>query len=308
MASTFTTRIRLNKQGDGDNPNSWGTVLNDGALNLIDDAIGAYTPVTIGPNAVVTLTANDGTSDTARSAFIEIVGSVGGAHDTITIQIPSSISKSYVINNKVSANTTATDVVKIQNTGVGSGYTVPFGSIGVVITNGTSVFPTNTAGLGFGTAANADIGVCATNVADVSLGDLRYVRTSATSSIVGANLNIKQGQLIVGTSSRAYNPITTVTDATSIAIDFSKGNNFLVTIGGNRTLELPTNCTAGQTGQIHIIQDGTGSRTLAYNTAWQFVSAAVPTLSTGSSDVDILCYVARSATTIDAVLLKNFDR
>jgi len=308
MASTFTTRIRLNKQGDGDNPNSWGTVLNDGALNLIDDAIGAYTPVTIGANAVVTLTANDGASDTARSAFIEILGSVGGSHDTITIQIPSSISKSYVINNKVSANTTATDVVKIQNAGVGSGYTVPFGSIGLVITNGTSVFPTNTAGLGFGTAANADIGVCATNVADVSLGDLRYVRTSVTSSIVGANLNIKQGQLIVGTSSRAYNPITTVTDATSIAIDFSKGNNFLVTIGGNRTLELPTNCTAGQTGQIHIIQDGTGSRTLAYNTAWQFVSAAVPTLSTGASDVDILCYVARSATTIDAVLLKNFDR
>ena len=308
MASSYTTRIRLNKQGDGDNPNSWGTVLNDGALNLIDDAIGAYTPVTIGANAVVTLTANDGASDTARSAFIEILGSVGGSHDTITIQIPSSISKSYVINNKVSANTTATDVVKIQNAGVGSGYTVPFGSIGLVITNGTSVFPTNTAGLGFGTAANADIGVCATNVADVSLGDLRYVRTSATSSIVGANLNIKQGQLIVGTSSRAYNPITTVTDATSIAIDFSKGNNFLVTIGGNRTLELPTNCTAGQTGQIHIIQDGTGSRTLAYNTAWQFVSAAVPTLSTGASDVDILCYVARSATTIDAVLLKNFDR
>jgi hypothetical protein len=308
MASSYTTRIRLNKQGDGDNPNSWGTVLNDGALNLIDDAIGAYTPVTIGANAVVTLTANDGASDTARSAFIEILGSVGGSHDTITIQIPSSISKSYVINNKVSANTTATDVVKIQNAGVGSGYTVPFGSIGLVITNGTSVFPTNVTGLGFGTAANADIGVCATNVADVSLGDLRYVRTSVTSSIVGANLNIKQGQLIVGTSSRAYNPITTVTDATSIAIDFSKGNNFLVTIGGNRTLELPTNCTAGQTGQIHIIQDGTGSRTLAYNTAWQFVSAAVPTLSTGSSDVDILCYVARSATTIDAVLLKNFDR
>ena len=192
MASSYTTRIRLNKQGDGDNPNSWGTVLNDGALNLIDDAIGAYTPVTIGANAVVTLTANDGASDTARSAFIEILGSVGGSHDTITIQIPSSISKSYVINNKVSANTTATDVVKIQNAGVGSGYTVPFGSIGLVITNGTSVFPTNTAGLGFGTAANADIGVCATNVADVSLGDLRYVRTSATSSIVGADLHKNQ--------------------------------------------------------------------------------------------------------------------
>ena len=308
MSSSYTSRIRLNKQGDGDNPNTWGTVLNDGALNLIDDAIGAYTPVTIGADAVVTLSAVDGASDKARSAFIEILGSVGGSHDTITIQIPSSISKSYVINNKVSANTTATDVVKIQNAGVGTGYTVPFGSIGLVITNGTSVFPTNATGLNLGTAASADIGVCATNIADVSLGDLRYVRTSATSSIVASDLHIKQGSLIIGTSSRAYNPILTLTDAASIAVDFSKGNNFLVTIGGNRTLELPTNCTAGQSGQVHIIQDGSGSRTLAYNTAWQFVSAAVPTLSTGASDVDILCYVARSATTIDAVLLKNFDR
>ena len=31
MASTYTTRIRLVKQGDGDNPNTWGTVLNDGS-------------------------------------------------------------------------------------------------------------------------------------------------------------------------------------------------------------------------------------------------------------------------------------
>ena len=28
MASTYTTRIRLEKQGDGENPNSWGDILN----------------------------------------------------------------------------------------------------------------------------------------------------------------------------------------------------------------------------------------------------------------------------------------
>ncbi len=92
-----------------------------------------------------------------------------------------------------------------------------------------------------------------------------------------------------------------------MAVNFSLGNNLLVTIGGNRTLEAPTNCTAGQSGQIHIIQDGTGSRTLAYNGVYQFVSGASPTLSTGASDVDILMYTARSATTVAAVLLKNFD-
>ena len=87
-----------------------------------------------------------------------------------------------------------------------------------------SVYSTNAAGLGLGTAASADVGVCATNVADVSLADLRYVRTSATANttssvetlIVEARKSLK-----VGTSARAYNPITTLTDAASIAVDFA---------------------------------------------------------------------------------------
>ena len=39
MASSYTSRIRLTKQGDGDNPNTWGTVLNDQVIDIIDDAI-----------------------------------------------------------------------------------------------------------------------------------------------------------------------------------------------------------------------------------------------------------------------------
>ena len=310
MAATYTSKIRLTQQGDGDNPNSWGTVLNNGVTSLVDDAIAAYTTIEIGANATVTLSAVDGGYDVARSAFLEVKGTVGGAHTTISLIIPGGtsprLSKGYVINN-LTTYTTTTNIVKIK-TAAGTGYTIPSGAVTQIVNDGTSVWSTNAKGLGLGTAASADIGVCATNIADVSLADLRYVRTSATSTIIASDLHIKQGSLIVGTSSRAYNPILTLTDAASIAVDFSKGNNFLVTIGGNRTLELPTNCTAGQSGQVHVIQDGTGSRTLAYNSAWQFVSAAVPTLSTGASDVDILCYVARSATTIDAVLLKNFDR
>jgi len=307
MASTYTSRLRLVKQGDGDNPNTWGVVLNDGMISLVDDAIAAYTTVEIGAAATVTLSAVDGAGDVPRSAFLEFKGSVGGSHNTITMIIPAQ-SKSYVVNNKVSANTTATDVVKIKTAG-GSGYNVPFGSVGLVICDGTSVFPTNTAGLGFGTAANADVGVCATNIADVSLADLRYVRTSVTTTAtIRGDITYEAGTFKVGTSARAYNPITTLTDAASIAVNFALGNNFLVTIGGNRTLAAPTNAVAGQTGNIYVIQDGTGSRTLAYNTAYQFVSAAVPILSTGAGDVDMLIYSARSATTIDSVVLKNFDR
>ena len=307
MASTYTSRIRLNKQGDGDNPNSWGTVLNDGVISLVDDAIAAYTTVEIGANATVTLSAVNGGSDVPRSAFLEVKGSVGGSHNTISLIIPAN-SKSYVINNVVSANTTASDIVKIK-TASGDGYNIPFGAVGLVVCDGTSVYSMNTKGLGLGTAASADIGVCANNVPEVSAADLRYVRTSVTTdATVRGNITYQAGSLKISTSARAYNPITTLTDAASITNNFALGNNFLVTLGGNRTLAAPTNAVAGQSGTIHIIQDGTGSRTLGYNTAWQFVSATVPTLSTGAGDVDILCYIARSSTTIDAALLKNFDR
>ena len=307
MASSYTSRIRLNKQGDGDNPNSWGTVLNDGVISLVDDAIAAYTTVEIGAAATVTLSAVDGASDVPRSAFLEVKGSVGGTNTTISLIIPAN-SKSYVINNVVSANTTASDIVKIK-TASGDGYNIPFGAVGLVVCDGTSVYPTNSKGLGLGTAASADIGVCASNVPEVSAADLRYVRTSVTTdATIRGNITYQAGSLKISTSARAYNPITTLTDAASITNNFALGNNFLVTLGGNRTLAAPTNAVAGQTGNIYVIQDGTGSRTLGYNTAWQFVSATVPTLSTGASDVDILVYSARSATTIDAVLLKNFDR
>ena len=306
MTATYTSRIRLTKQGDGDNPNTWGVVLNDGVISLVDDAIAAYTTVEIGSAATVTLSAIDGAGDVPRSAFLEVKGSVGGSHSTITMLIPST-SKSYVINNKVSANTTASDVVKIK-TASGSGYNIPFGAIGLVVCDGTSVFSTNAKGLGFGTAASADLGTGADNVAVVSANDLRYPRVSVTSNAtLRGDLNIEAGSLKVGTSARAYNPITTLTDAASIAVDFALGNNFLVTIGGNRTLAAPTNAVAGQTGQIYVVQDSTGSRTLAYNSVYQFVSGASPTLSTGAADVDILVYSTRSATTIDAALLKNFD-
>ena len=307
MAASYTSRLRLVKQGDGDNPNSWGTVLNDGMISLVDDAIAGYEKVTIGAAATVTLSAEDGGEDQARYAFLEVTGSVGGTYDDIVLQIPSN-SKSYVINNQVSANTTASDTVKIK-TASGTGYTIPFGAIGLVVCDGTSVWSTNAKGFGLGTAASADIGVCATNIADVSLADLRYVRTSVTTdATVRGNITYEAGSLKVGTSARAYNPITTLTDAASITSDFAVGNNFLVTLGGNRTLAAPSNAVAGQSGSIYIIQDGTGSRTLSYNTVWQFVSATVPTLSTGVGDVDMLVYMTRSASTIDAVLLKNFDR
>lgn len=102
--------------------------------------------------------------------------------------------------------------------------------------------------------------------------------------------------------------VTTLTDAANISIDLADSNNFQVTLAGNRTLDNPSNCTAGQSGSIFIVQDGTGSRTLAYGSYYDFAGGTAPTLTAGAGGaVDRIDYVVRSATSIHAVFTGNYS-
>ena len=101
--------------------------------------------------------------------------------------------------------------------------------------------------------------------------------------------------------------ITALTDGATITPDFADSNNFSVTLGGNRTLANPTNTVAGQSGSIFITQDGTGSRTLAYGTNYDFAGGTAPTLSTTAGAIDRIDYVVRTATSIHAVFTANYS-
>jgi hypothetical protein len=95
--------------------------------------------------------------------------------------------------------------------------------------------------------------------------------------------------------------IETLTDGATITPDFATANNYTVTLAGNRTLANPTNLTAGQSGSIFVVQDGTGSRTLAFGSYWDFVGGTAPTLSTAAASVDRIDYVVRTTGSIHAV-------
>ena len=101
--------------------------------------------------------------------------------------------------------------------------------------------------------------------------------------------------------------ITALTDGATITADFALANNFSVTLGGNRTLANPSNLTAGQSGCIWITQDGTGSRTLAYGSQWDFTGGTAPTLTTTAAAVDCLVYAVQSSTKITATLVTNLS-
>ena len=95
--------------------------------------------------------------------------------------------------------------------------------------------------------------------------------------------------------------ITTLTDGATVTPDFATSNNYTLTLGGNRTIANPTNLTAGQSGSIFLVQDGTGSRTAAWGSYWDFAGGTAPTLTTTASAVDRIDYVVRSTTSIHAV-------
>jgi len=120
---------------------------------------------------------------------------------------------------------------------------------------------------------------------------------------VGIGTTSPSGKLTV--SGNAIGTTVALTDAATVATDLSLANYYTLTLGGNRTLGAPTNQTAGQSGVIVITQDGTGSRTLAYNSVWKFPNGTVPTLTTTASAVDVLAYYVESGTRITARLLSD---
>ena len=92
-----------------------------------------------------------------------------------------------------------------------------------------------------------------------------------------------------------------LTDAATVALDLALSNDYTLTLGGNRTLGNPTNRTVGQWFSITVTQDGTGSRTLAYDTHYKFPGAAAPVLTTTANAYDTLTFRVKSATEIQLV-------
>jgi hypothetical protein len=101
-----------------------------------------------------------------------------------------------------------------------------------------------------------------------------------------------------------------LTDAATIAVDASLGNDFRVTIAGNRTMGTPSNPSNGEQIIFQITQ-GTGAPfTITWANGYQF-SAALPqpTLSTSAGQTDLLGFVynATTGTWLLAAFLNGFS-
>jgi hypothetical protein len=96
--------------------------------------------------------------------------------------------------------------------------------------------------------------------------------------------------------------ITTLASGSTVTPDFAASNNFTLTLGENLTFANPTNLVVGQSGSIFLVQDGTGSRSIAWGSFFDWAGGNPPSLSTAAGSVDRLDYIVRTTGSIHSVV------
>ena len=149
------------------------------------------------------------------------------------------------------------------------------------------------------------------SVGDIQEGEIVYATdqdklyVKEGSALVSTQATLPTDNAVTGTAqtftAAQRGTITTLTSGATVTPDFAASNNYSLTLDQNLTIANPTNLTAGQSGSIFLVQDGTGSRTASWGSYWDFAGGVAPVLTTSAAGVDRVDYVVRSSTSIHAV-------
>lgn len=258
--TSYSNLLRLTLQDVGENPDVWGTVLNTGVFEMLEDAISGMATFSV-TSGDVTLTTVNGATDQARCMILVVTGAPGVARNII---VPN-LTKTYFVNNTTTGGFTIT-----IKTAAGSGFALPANKPTWVYCDGTNV-------LGSNHAATAD---SATNVTTTvgGIAIAQYGRRDFPASW-------QKGQ---------SSEIEILTDAATVAIDLFESNKFrLVTtdaVGATRVLGNPTNPLSGQSFEVQVVQSATGSRALTYGSKYRWPGGVTPTLTTTPNRADLLVF------------------
>ena len=101
MASTYSTTLRLELIGQGEQSGTWGITTNNNLGSLIEQAITGVQTITMG-DATYTLTSYDGAIDESRNAVLVLGGTLTSPQELIA----PGVEKVYLIKNST-GNTAA---------------------------------------------------------------------------------------------------------------------------------------------------------------------------------------------------------
>ena len=222
------------------------------------------------------------------NVVIADAGNIGSASDTDALAISSggvvTFSQKPVINSGVAIDNITIDGTEIDlssgdlTVDVAGDITLDADGADVNVADGGTTF-------GQFTNSSSDFVINAA----VQDKDIIFKGDDGGSAITSLTLDMSNAGAAVF-SAAAYNAEATLTDASTVTWNAITQPVCKVTLGGNRTIGAASGGVAGAFISILVIQDGTGSRTVSWNAAYEFAADTAPTLTTTASKGDLFVF------------------
>ena len=128
MASTYSTNLKIELIGTGEQAGTWGTTTNSNLGTALEQAIVGKADVTMSSTTITLTLTNSNAAQDARAIYLNLTGSPGGA---AVLEVPA-IEKPYIVKNG------SDQQVTIKVSGL-TGVPIPTGKTALVYNNGTDV-------------------------------------------------------------------------------------------------------------------------------------------------------------------------
>jgi len=202
MASTYTTSLKIQQIGNGEQSGVWGSTTNTN-WTLIEQAVSGVQTITMS-NANYTLTNLNGVLDEARNMVLVVQGTNSGIYQVIA---PLNQPKFYVVSNQ----TTGGYAITI-GAATGSIVSIPNGTTIQVYTDGTNFYSAQTS-----SAGNFNVNGNLTVNGTTTLGALTATTGTFSGAVSGASFS-GAGTGLTGTaSSLTVGAASVATTATNVA-------------------------------------------------------------------------------------------
>jgi hypothetical protein len=232
MASTYSTSLKLELIGNGDQSGVWGTTTNTNLGTLIEQAITGVVGITM-TDANYTLTSFNGVSDEARNAVLVVSGT---NTDTRSVIAPL-VEKLYTVVN----DTTGGFPILIRGSS-GANVSVPNGATIPVYCDGTDFF-------------SAEI--------NASTGNVTINGNAVVTGTLQTNQSATIGKSITGTYSQSGTAVTVTSAAHGLAVGNSiytdptsgtgvPGTYSVATVTGPNTFTYTAGTSLTTSGNINV--------------------------------------------------------
>ena len=164
---------------------------------------------------------------------------------------------------------------------------------GLLARTGADTFAVRTLQSGTGISISSGTGQSADPTSGIDAADVAAFQAATSNKVLTSG--------ILNTS----NAPETSSGTGSFTLDLDTFRVFARTLTGNSTMANPSNPRAGQSGLIYVIQNGTGTYTLAFGTYWKH-PAGTPTIAVAANVINSFSYYVVSTTEITLVYLGSY--